>query len=430
MKKIFYIILSLLVIFSNLSIVYASDIHIEDKGNIFNEFNNDDLKTIIAQYQNKYSFHIVIVTTSNIDEDFDFQTYSDYYYQNLYQQEDGIIFGFCIQKTYNKEYKTKKIINSYGNISQYIDKNIDADEILGNDNYEYVNNIQTILYNIGLKIDGLTSPRYVIDQACMLSYDEYQMINQKIELLQKKYHMDFVIMTKSHIDKYISTYADDYYDNGNYLRDGLILVIDLEARRWYISTSGIAIKAFTDWGISYIGKEVISRLLRDGAYVTFNNFLDYTNQFMIQYETGYPYDENFHYGLPNSNEENISESTPQYYSHQKSNFFQRITISLILSVFIAFIINVWRMDKNKNVKKAVKNANSYIKKDSFQLTRQENIFLYSTITQSRRPDPDDSNSSDSSHSSGTHSSSSSHSSGSSTHTSSSGATHGGGGGRF
>lgn len=38
-------------------------------------------------------------------------------------------------------------------------------------------------------------------------------------------------------------------------RDGLLLLISTEENDWYISTHGYAIYAFTDDGISYIGKK-------------------------------------------------------------------------------------------------------------------------------------------------------------------------------
>lgn len=436
MKKLFYIILSLFLIVTSLSPIYALDVHINDSGNIFNYYTENNLKNIVKQYQNKYSFHIVIVTTCENDDNFDFQKYTDQYYQDLYQQEDGIIFGFYIKQIPGAYSPTiEKNIITYGHVSQYFDQDIDANEILGYGEYEYVDNIQTILYDIGLKMDGLTSPRYVIDQACMLSYDEYQQIDQEINELRNKYNMDFVIITKCYISKYIMTYADDFYDSGNYRQDGLLLIIDLGEREWRISTSGKAIEAFTSWGISYIGQETISKLFEAGTYSTFSEFLEYVDKFIDQNEHGLPYSSNYHFGLPNSNEEPVSTPTVKK-STTSTEVVSNVFISLITALIFAFMINLFRLWKNSKPKKSIRHANQYIKKNSFHLMRNEDLFLYSSINKTRKPQHDDSHQSHSSGSakqsspSRTRVSSSTHSAKSSTHTSSSGRTHGGGGGHF
>ena len=73
-----------------------------------------------------------------------------------------------------------------------------------------------------------------------------------------------------------ASYADDTYDYNGYgygnNRDGLLLLISMEDRDWYISTTGYGITAFTDAGIQYIGNK-IKEHLSDGDYdAAFNSF--------------------------------------------------------------------------------------------------------------------------------------------------------------
>ena len=98
---------------------------------------------------------------------------------------------------------------------------------------------------------------------------------------------------------------------------------------------------------------------------------------------------------------------------------KRILISLGAGLIIGFIISFIRMGK-LNTKKSVKNANEYVKENSFKLTKSNDLYLYQTVTKSARPKYEDNN----------HSTSSYHKTTSSTHRSSSGRTHGGGGGKF
>ena len=56
-------------------------------------------------------------------------------------------------------------------------------------------------------------------------------------------------------------YADDYYDYNGYGagadNDGILLLLSMEDRDWWISTTGYGIDAFTDYGIDVIGDEIV-----------------------------------------------------------------------------------------------------------------------------------------------------------------------------
>mgnify|MGYP003283208164 FL=1 len=86
-----------------------------------------------------------------------------------------------------------------------------------------------------------------------------------------------------------------------------------------------------------------------------------------------------------------------------------IPISIVIGVLLALIIVGSMKGKLKTVR-AQAAANSYLKKDSLNITESSDLFLYHTVTRSEKQKDSDS--------------------GSSTHTSSSGTTHGGGSGKF
>ena len=90
-----------------------------------------------------------------------------------------------------------------------------------------------------------------------------------------------------------------------------------------------------------------------------------------------------------------------------------ILISIAVGVVIAFIV-VGSMKRKLHTVNMQAAANNYLKNGSLNITESNDIFLYSNVTKTAKPQDNDSNSG----------------SGSSTHESSWGNTYGGGGGNF
>lgn len=101
----------------------------------------------------------------------------------------------------------------------------------------------------------------VIDNAGLLTDSQKSDLNRKIDEIRVRQKLDIVVLTTATLDGAKTwEYADDYFDYNSYgygmKRDGLLLLISTEENDWYISTHGYAIYAFTDDGISYIGKKL------------------------------------------------------------------------------------------------------------------------------------------------------------------------------
>ena len=99
----------------------------------------------------------------------------------------------------------------------------------------------------------------LIDMADLLTYEEESELLETLNEISERQKMDIVVITSEDMDGYtdIQEYADDLYDYGyGANRDGLLLLISMEERDWYISTCGYGITAFTDAGISYLGSEM------------------------------------------------------------------------------------------------------------------------------------------------------------------------------
>ena len=83
--------------------------------------------------------------------------------------------------------------------------------------------------------------RPVVDNANLLTNQEINYLTEEIESFKLKYNMDAVIVTINNLEgESPQNYADNYYDYNGYglgnEESGLILLIDMDTRKIYIST--------------------------------------------------------------------------------------------------------------------------------------------------------------------------------------------------
>lgn len=250
---------------------------------------------------------------------------------------------------------------------------------------------------LGFSVSSAAGKKSVIDDAGLIKASDEKKLDKKIKNIQKD-KFDVVILTVKSLDgKSAQDYADDYYDNNDYGLDneksGVLFLVSKGDRKYHISTKGAGIKAFTDYGIGRI-KEEIKPYLSDGDYFNAcDEFLNITKDFVKAYKDGTPYDTDNPY-------------------NEEIDYVILEVIALVIAFVIA-LISVGIMRLRMNTAKPKGTAMEYIKKGSFKLTSEKDIFLYSTVTKTAKPKDNDNSAG-----------------GSTTHVSSSGSEHGGGGGSF
>lgn len=249
------------------------------------------------------------------------------------------------------------------------------------------------------------APR-LVDQADLLSKTEETELLDKLDEISERQRADIVVVTRKSLKgKSPMEYADDYYDNERYgfgdEKDGILFLISMEERDWYISTSGFGITAVTDAGREYMSQQFLDDL-KEGEYASaFTRFADLCDDYLTRARTGSPYDAG---DLP------------------KEPF--AFAGWLIISLGTGFLISLAATGIMRIRLKSVHSqsaADNYVKNDSMKLTRENDLFLYRHIERRERPKENNSTA---------YSGHSGSSGGSKTHKSSSGAAHGGGGGKF
>lgn len=240
-------------------------------------------------------------------------------------------------------------------------------------------------------------PRLVDNADLLTDAEEEELLNTLNEISERQ-QVDIVVVTESSIGGASARdYADDFFDYNGYGigedRDGILLLISMEERDWYISTSGYGITAVTDAGLKYMSEQFVG-YLSDGEYaVAFTSYAELCDEYITRALSGEAYDVG---NLP------------------KEPFGLRNIAIAFAAAFIISLIVTGIMRMNLKSVHSQPAAGAYIKNGSIQVTKRNDLFLYSHVSRSERPK------NTSSHSSG----------GSSTHSSSSGSRHGGGGGKF
>lgn len=219
----------------------------------------------------------------------------------------------------------------------------------------------------------------VVDSYGCLSETEKNSLKENLDVLSSKYDIDVsVVIVETYTQRNVEAAADDFYDYNDYgigkNKSGIMLYISMGDREWHLTTTGKAIKIFSDSKLNYIGND-ISYDLKNGNY--FDAFMQYADDCQYYIKDAVT----FHW--------------PKY-----------LGISALIGLVVALIYLLTLRGQLKSVSRNNSAAN-YVKSGSFNLTRQREIYLYKTLDVTRI----EKNSS-------------------TTHTGSSGTRHGGASGKF
>lgn len=237
----------------------------------------------------------------------------------------------------------------------------------------------------------------LVDEGDLLTDKQEGELLEKLNEISERQSCDVVVVTLDGLDGYTAMdYADDFYDYYGYgygdERDGILLLVSMEERDWWITTCGYGITAFTDAGMDYMADQFVPEL-SDGNYMSaFTKFAELCDEFLTQAKEGEAYDVG---NLPKGS------LSPLW-----------IFIDLPLGLLFAYISATRKKDKLTSVRKK-NEAQDYAVPGSIILTVNRDVMVNKTVT-SRRIERESENSTG----------------GSTTHTSSSGTTHGGTGGKF
>jgi len=234
----------------------------------------------------------------------------------------------------------------------------------------------------------------VHDEAGQMTTEETAGLEALAEDISSATGLDLVILTVDGLGgRSPSAYADDYYDSNGYSDDGMLFMLAMAERDWYISTCGEAIRMFDDRDIDTL-LDVALPWFSDGNY--YEGFCEvlYSVEKM-------------------ANERFDLETASAVPSERKSSSADLSGRMLLISVGIGAVVSaivIVIMRSSMNTKRMQRSAADYLSPGSYHLRTRQDIFLYSNITKTPRQQ--------------------NNGSGGSSHMSSGGRSHGGGGRKF
>ncbi len=234
---------------------------------------------------------------------------------------------------------------------------------------------------------ALTGNDLIVDNAYLLSNGEREKIGEYAKQMSKKNNTSICIVTTNGIDGSIEEWQEEYFydhDLGTGSKNnGLMLVIDMENRKWNIMTFGDVDDTIIPYECQYIGEAVRNDLSDSRFYDAFHDYI-------------YLADEHL----------NLTDSERDYYRElqEKNNKTEKKRSIPIVGFIMSFLVSVGisagsvnSMKKSMNTRVRQSDASHYMDKDSFHLTSKRDIYLYSTVQRTAKPKEEKESSSGSFH---------------------------------
>ena len=200
---------------------------------------------------------------------------------------------------------------------------------------------------------------FLYDEADLLTDGEEAVLTGKLQSISSTYQAQIVVCTIASMDGAdIDRYLNYLYDTMGFgygeNHDGVLLLVCMDPREYRILSNGFAGTAIDSDAINTMGDAFVSDL-SDGNYAAaFTEFADQCVYYLDGHLNGFPFD-----------------------------FGKNLLISLVIGVAAGLIVAFILKGQLKTVRKQDK-ANVYVKQNSMNLTHQSDIYLYRTVSRSRK----------------------------------------------
>ncbi|SCY43850.1 TPM domain-containing protein [Alkaliphilus peptidifermentans] len=200
----------------------------------------------------------------------------------------------------------------------------------------------------------------VYDEAGIFLASEMEALEEKAIDLSERLKLDIVIVTTDdNKGKTSRQYADDFYDENGFGYgiddDGLLLLINMDDREVYISTTGLAIKYFTDDRLDSIIDEMFTHLAN-------GNYVEAVDAFFKEVEYYF----------------NMGIQTNQYTHDSEGDLGKRIVMYLFISLIIGGISVGVMVLNNKG--KISTNEGTYLANSSINFINSQDRLINTRVT--------------------------------------------------
>jgi uncharacterized protein len=131
--------------------------------------------------------------------------------------------------------------------------------------------------------DGIPDSKnaLVYDGAGILSSSEVELLTSQLTEVNAKHDVKLAIATtQSTGERTDKEFADDYYDYNGYSEDGVLLLINMDPKGWYISAKGQDSQHLPDSSKEKIGGKIRPDLSEGNYYTAFEKFINMADEFL------------------------------------------------------------------------------------------------------------------------------------------------------
>jgi uncharacterized protein len=211
------------------------------------------------------------------------------------------------------------------------------------------------------------APVYFLDEAILLKDANAFQVYHSLFDISNRLNISVAIHTVNSLKgDDIGNLAMRHYNKSyfNGYTGGVLLLVAMEEREWYIYTTGDAFDFLTDAALDDIEDAIVPLLSEGDYYEAFMTYASLCDKYLTMGQEGNIYHGTFPWG-------------------------QNIVIALIIGAVVGLIVVSSMQAQLKSVRPR-REAHEYTRPGSMNVTRSRDLFLYRTV--SRRPKPKDSSS--------------------------------------
>ena len=212
------------------------------------------------------------------------------------------------------------------------------------------------------------SGEYLFDYENRISDPQKWVITEQLGAASRHYGVDIVVVTVSDFGgKSAKAYAESFYDSNHFRDDGILLLISMTVREYYICTTGSCKSVFNNSALDEL----------ESAIVPFLKQGDVASAVMA-------------FG------EKVEAALENPPAPQKEAFWKKPLICLGIGAVVALIVVLILIAQLKSVRRKHA-AGDYIRPGSLQMTQMLDLYLYQTTTRVAKPQSSSSSSGGRSH---------------------------------
>ena len=211
---------------------------------------------------------------------------------------------------------------------------------------------------------------WVQDDAGLLAADEEEALETECRRLFQTYGTGVYIVTTPNfgggdIKDWQRRIFSQYDLGADSAGSGVMLAISMAERDWGLVGFGSAQEAFSTYARERLGSLILDDLSDGEFYEAFSGYLSIADDYLKAAENGKPY-------------------TEQHRYREGWRFPVIFGVSFLLSLGISLaVVMVWKKGMNTRVRQ--NGAMEYLKAGSFYLSNQSDLFLYHTVSRTKRP---------------------------------------------